>query len=832
MTIVLFLCEIKRKNIIFCQYTYFIIIRGGNILNWLERKKLLIYYTIFHILGYYMWIYYWNNNEWMKTLGGNIFSILAALISSTILFFVYRSLKGKDKYFWLFTSLGCLSYAIADLIWIYYENFLQVEVSYPGWPDFFYMLQIVFYLMAFLYEIWYKRDSLQLIKFMFDTSIIMTVAIAFSWNYILQDITAQDSVSNLFLFVSLGYPIGDLIILLGALSFYLGSVYFFPPKVLYLIFGSLIIQVFADTSYLYLAAQNIYVSGGLFDPLWSLALLLMAISGTYGIGNNYNYKHEVTAKNSDIYSKKDFITLRLLLPYISVSLLFIVMIFQRSEVNSLIVGSSIAILLVILRQILTLLENQSLLSKFHNLTGELEQMIGRRTEELSAKNQQLVTAVQKMKHMAYHDVLSGLPNRRLFLEQLNLAMDEAKRNTFNIAVVFIDLDRFKNVNDTLGHEFGDLLLKNVSKQMSESLRNIDTISRQGGDEFTILLNEISTEADVIPLIKQFQSIVSQPFVINGKELHVTMSIGIALYPRDGNSAEELLKHADMAMYRAKEERGNTFKFFSKEMHQLISRKITLENGLRNAIANDEFILHYQPQVDMKTGEVVGIESLIRWNSSDAGMISPGEFIPLAEETKLIIPIGNWVFFTACKQAKVWHDSGHDSLKLAVNLSPLQFLHEDLLDMISNVLEITGFNPQYLEIEITESVAFHDAEEAIIKMHAIRDLGVKISIDDFGTGYSSLIYLKKFPINTLKIAQPFIQDIGDKALVEAMISMAHSLGLSVIAEGVETREQLRSLQKLNCDVVQGYIYSKPLNVEQFSAMLESGFSDIHDVQFIR
>lgn len=718
--------------------------------------------------------------------------------------------------------MGCFSYVLAEAIWSFYENFFNIDVPFPGWPDLFYYLQLVFYLLAFFHKLWYKREHLHLIKLIFDTCIIMTVAIAFSWHFIIQDILNQEHVSSLFLFVSVGYPMGDLILLLCAISFYLGSEYIFTPKSLYLIFLSLIIQVFADSAYLYLTAKDLYVSGGIFDPLWSLALLLMSISSLYIADKSHDVKENDRVHNNKRHSIKDFVSLRLLLPYFSVILLFIVMVFQRKEINSLILGSAVAILLVVLRQVFTLIENQTLIRNYHGLTEELEQKIEERTEEISKKNHQLLEAIKKMKHMAYHDVLSGLPNRRLFLEQLSTAMVDAKINSYNLAILFIDLDRFKNINDTLGHDFGDLLLKFVSKEMADRLRNIDMVSRQGGDEFTILLNEISHKKEVISLINQLQTIVSKPIILNGQELHVSMSIGVALYPKDGVSAEELLKNADMAMYKAKETGRNNYKFYSTEMNETISRKMELENGLRKAITNDEFVLHYQPQVSLETGKIIGMESLIRWNKNNSGMISPGEFIPLAEETRLIIPIGEWVLFTACKQAKSWHDSGYSHLKLAVNLSPLQFLHENLVNVVSNVLERTQFNPQSLEIEITESISMYDAEEAILKMQALRDLGVKISIDDFGTGYSSLIYLKRFPINSLKIAQPFIEDIlykdSDKALVEAIISMGHSLGLSVIAEGVETKEQLQLLMELYCDEIQGYIYSKPLTSDQFSEML--------------
>jgi diguanylate cyclase len=779
-----------------------------------KGKKLLLYLTFFVYIGYFLWLFIWSRNDWTKALGIHIFLILAPLVASITLVLVFKRSKGSEKSFWRLILLGCISYTIGEMLSGYYPLLLQKAAPQPGFSDLFFLLQFLFYFLAFIYQIWIHSKNLHLTKFTFDTWIVMTVAIVFSWHFILRNIVMQDHVSYLHFLSTLGYPIGDLTLLFGAICFYLGSEELFSPKVLHYILGSLLVQVLTDTTFLFLNHYGQDILGA----FWSLAPLLMGLAAIHSLDNTIvnNEKNKAAVNNT--------ISLRLLLPYFSAILMFMVIVFQNKEFNSLNFGSAIAILLVLFRQIFTSIENETLLFKYHGLTEELEEKIGERTKELSFKNQQLITAVQRMKHMAFHDVLSGLPNRRLFQARLLTAMDEAIRNRSKIAVVFIDLDRFKNINDTLGHEFGDLLLKHVSRQMIKSVRKFDTISRQGGDEFTIILNKISTKEEIIPLIEKLQAIVSKPILIKGQELHVSMSIGIALYPKDGTTTEELMKNADMAMYYAKEDGRNNYKFYSNNMNQTISRKMALENGLRKAITNDEFVLYYQPQVNINTGTIIGVESLLRWNSMEAGIVSPSEFIPVAEETGLIFTIGEWVLYTACKQGKIWHDLGHHHLKLAVNLSPLQFLHENLVDMIRTVLDKTGFNPHYLELEITEGVAFHDAEEAIKKMQALRDLGVGISIDDFGTGYSSLIYLKRFPINTLKIAKPFIQDIvhnpRDKALVEAIVSMAHSLGLSVVVEGTETSEQLLKLKELNCDVVQGEIYSYPLTVTQLNARIDS------------
>lgn len=778
-------------------------------------------YVFLHISAYYAWILFTGSNDAFHLLGANLLSWLAPFVAGVVLFSVYLKAPGGNRYFWLLSSLGCFSYSIAEGIWFSSQSIAQVAVSYPGWADFFYFLQIFFYLAAFAYQLWQKQEISYQIKFLFDMGIIVAVFTALSWHFLIQPLSAANSASPLLLAVSIGYPIGDLLLLFTAVSFYIGSVYFFPRRVLALIVVGLIVQVFADTLYLYSTIADSYNTGTLYDPLWSLGLLLMALAGLTALETAGKIVSKPASRPAD-----ERISLRLLLPYFSMVLLFIVMIFeQKDDMNGLIAGAGASVILMITRQIFTLRDNRNLLFNYHQLTSVLEHKIEQRTIEVTSKNQQLERAVQQMKHMAYHDVLSGLPNRRLFLEKLETAILSAKHTTQKVAVVFIDLDRFKNINDTFGHEFGDLLLQRFSQKLEENLRLNDTVSRQGGDEFTLILNNLHSEADIVPLIRRLQSAFATPLTIHRQELHISMSIGIAVYPKDGNTTEELLKHADSAMYHAKENGKNNYQFFSDDMALNASRKIALENDLRRAITNEEFLLHYQPQVQAATGEIIGMEALIRWQAGDGKIISPGEFIPLAEETRLILPIDEWVLYTACRQARKWHDSGYAHLKLAVNLSPLQFLHDELMDTVHLALAKTGFSASSLELEITEGVAVEDAEKAISRMHELRNLGVRVAIDDFGTGYSSLNYLKRFPLNKLKIAQPFVQDMHknphDRALVEAMIFIAHSFDMSVIAEGVETAEQLALLKDLDCDEIQGYYYSKPLPEDKFTDLLVTG-----------
>ena len=440
------------------------------------------------------------------------------------------------------------------------------------------------------------------------------------------------------------------------------------------------------------------------------------------------------------------------------------------------------------------------------------------------KKQNLETAYQQMRHMAYHDVLTKLPNRRLFEDRVQDAMIEAQKLGKRVAVMFVDLDRFKQINDCLGHDIGDLLLQNVSDRLLSCLREGDTVSRQGGDEFTLLLTEIDEVSEVERVAQRIHAALNRSFLLDGHHMHVTMSLGIALYPEDGLTVESLMKHADIAMYAAKEQGKNNYQFFTSAMKAELTNKMRMENALRRALERKQFVLQYQPQVQIETGRIIGMEALIRWLHPELGTVPPSIFIPLAEETGLIVEIGEWALYEACQQNKRWQLMGYPALKIGVNLSARQFMHDKLVDMVAQVLNDTGLDPQYLDLEITESIAMQDGDFVIKKLQELRRLGIQISIDDFGTGYSSLSYIKKFPINTLKIAQPFVSDItespDDAAIVSAIIAMAHGLNMNVIAEGVETDYQRAFLRKLRCDEMQGFLYSKPLSADTFTKLLKN------------
>ncbi|WP_256710699.1 EAL domain-containing protein [Paenibacillus sp. FSL H8-0548] len=412
-------------------------------------------------------------------------------------------------------------------------------------------------------------------------------------------------------------------------------------------------------------------------------------------------------------------------------------------------------------------------------------------------------------YMAHYDALTHLPNRTLFNHELMNALAHAREKSEQIGIIFIDLDRFKTINDTLGHSMGDHLLKAVSKRISECLRSCDFLSRQGGDEFTLFLPNITrTEIEVIA--KRIIDRMSEAFYIEHLEIYSTPSIGISMFPDDGDDIEILLKNADAAMYLAKEKRRNNYQFFTKELHKAIANKLKLESDLRRALDQNQFILYYQPKVEINTGEIIGMEALIRWMHPELGLVPPMEFISIAEETGLIIPIGEWVMRTACRRVKQWHQAGYEQLTVAVNISLRQFMQNDFHEIIKEILEENDLLPEFLELEITESIA-HDAKQTIRVLNRIKSLGVKISIDDFGTGYSSLSYLSQFPIDRLKIDQSFVRhlSVSNQAIIKTIIDMAHNMGIAVIAEGVETKEHVDFLKQQQCKEVQGYYYSKPL-----------------------
>lgn len=474
-------------------------------------------------------------------------------------------------------------------------------------------------------------------------------------------------------------------------------------------------------------------------------------------------------------------------------------------------------------------ELNALADGFNDMLGQIQQRDAERRE-----------AANKTHKLAYFDSLTGLPNRLSFLEGLDREVRIAEREGTRLAILFMDLDGFKGVNDTMGHNTGDLILQWVSDRLQKGIRPYDMLSRTntdktevglarlGGDEFTALIPKIAKPEDALLVAHRIRDLMHRPFVLEGREVVLTASIGIAVYPDDGEDASSLLKHADTAMYHAKDEGRNNCQFYCTSLTQRVQHRLNLESSLRHALARNEFSLVYQPQFDLASGRIQSVEALIRWNHPEQGVISPLDFIPLAEETGLIVPIGEWVLRTACTDAARWQYEGH-ALRVAVNLSPMQFKDPELVRTVLDILEQTGLAPELLELEITEGAVMEDSGATLATLEALSLHRIQIALDDFGTGYSSMSYLKRMPLNNLKVDQSFVQglphDRDNHAIVRAILSMAQNLGFSVTAEGVETLEQVEALRQMACDTLQGYYFSRPVSAADIPGLLEQQWQTV-------
>jgi diguanylate cyclase (GGDEF)-like protein len=455
------------------------------------------------------------------------------------------------------------------------------------------------------------------------------------------------------------------------------------------------------------------------------------------------------------------------------------------------------------------------------LLGRMSWQLGRsRLRESETK----LAHAQRVEYLAYHDGLTELPNRSLFSKLLSQSINEAHRYGRQLAVAFLDLDRFKQINDTLGHEAGDQLLREIASRLKECVRESDTVARLGGDEFVVLLPELGDGKYAATVAQKILSVIARPFNLIGHEFRVTASIGISIYPQDGRDEQTLTKNADIAMYQAKEQGKNNFQFYSEELNANSLERLTLESSLRRALERNEFRIHYQAKRDIGSGRISGMEALLRWEHPDLGTVAPMQFIPVAEETGLILPIGKWVLRTVCLQNVAWQKLGLPQLSVAVNLTPRQFGDEALLQDLTSILTATGMDPHLLELEITESLLIRNVEETLRILTGLKALGIRIAIDDFGIGYSSLATLQRFPLDTIKIDRSFIRDITgtsqDTALADAVIAMGKSLSLTVVAQGVETREQAEFLQTHACDELQGFYFKRPLPADQFTQLLQA------------
>jgi diguanylate cyclase (GGDEF)-like protein len=455
------------------------------------------------------------------------------------------------------------------------------------------------------------------------------------------------------------------------------------------------------------------------------------------------------------------------------------------------------------------------------LLGRMSWQLARARER---ENEAKLAHAQRVEYLAYHDGLTALPNRSLFNKLLAQAIRQAPRFQRQVAVAFIDLDRFKQINDTLGHEAGDQLLQEVAHRLKDCLREGDTVARLGGDEFVVLLSDLTAMTDAATVAEKIVTSIGRPFILLGQEFRVTASIGISIYPNDGQDAQTLTKNADIAMYQAKEEGKNNFQFYSEKLNANSLERLTLESTLRHALERQEFELHYQAKRDTVNGEITGVEALLRWQHPDLGEVAPMRFIPVAEETGLIVPIGKWALQTACRQSVEWRELGLPRISMAVNLTARQFSDDNLLADIATILTSTGMEPALLQVEIHESLLIQSVDRTLRTLTALKSMGVRIAIDDFGTGYSSLASLQKFPLDTIKIDRSFIRNVvpgsENRKVTEAIIAMGKTLSLTVVAQGVETKAQAEFLRDQACDEFQGFYFNKPVSAQKFAELLRS------------
>ena len=489
---------------------------------------------------------------------------------------------------------------------------------------------------------------------------------------------------------------------------------------------------------------------------------------------------------------------------------------------------------LLVRSIRYALERSQAKEALRQAHAQLEQRVAERTAELVEANAKLHAEIaerkqaeERIRYMVHYDILTTLPNRALLQDRLRQALSFARRNATRVAVLLIDLDYFKHINDSLGHQVGDCLLQMVAARLRQCLREGDSVARLGGDEFVLSLPMLNDGSDAALVAQKVLDMLDRPFIVEGHELHVGSSIGISLYPEDGTDVETLMRTADTAMYDAKKKGRRNYQFFTPSLNKEAQQRLALENRLRQALAKEEFAVYYQPQVDMNSGAIISAEALLRWEQPGKAPVSCGAFISIAEETGLILPIGEWVLRQACRQLKQWHDCGHAHLRVAVNLSPRQFYQRNFLATIQNILKETNLPASALNLEITESLFLQRNKDNLAMLNELNSMGIQLSVDDFGTGYSSLAYLQRFPVHSIKIDQSFVRDIGrdsnDTALVAAIIAMAHSLRLKVLAEGVETTQQIAFLKSHGCMTGQGFYYSKAVPAENLTKLLDGQIS---------
>jgi diguanylate cyclase (GGDEF)-like protein len=782
-------------------------------------------------------------------------------------------------------GLGALGYSAGQGIWTYYEYVLHREVPVPSWADLAFLSAYPFLLLGILRLPARPLPLVTRTRIVLDGLITMTGLLTFSWRFLLGPIVLDVQASLLDKIVGAIYPLMDLVLIFCLLVLSARSGSGALRRTTTLLSLGLVCIVIVDTIFGYQALQETYVTGTWIDALWPLGYMLVGLASCW-LSRTPAAAPEAGTSWADTAAVQEQAPLlwRSLLPYALMPAVGALLLYTVSHPGDprlkggVYTGCALLVALVLLRQVLAILENRRLyrlvreanhaleaknqktqeyarsleqlnaalhqshaalrqemaeraraegaLQRAHE---ELERRVQERTAQLAEINQALQAEIaerrqaqEQLAHQAFHDSLTGLPNRALFLDRLQRALAQARRAKDPVAVLFLDLDNFKVINDSLGHETGDGMLIAIAQRLRACVRPGDTVARLGGDEFTILLEDVDDACRVARVAERVAAALRAPLVIGGREVFTTASIGIAISTGGDEMPGDLLRDADTAMYQAKTGGKAGYAVFDRSMNTRALERLEIESDLRQALEQGELRLHFQPIVQLESGQLTEVEALVRWEHPKLGLVPPGRFIPVAEETGLIVPLGAWVLQEACRQGQAWQGQrpGDPPLVVSVNLSARQLQQADLVDMTARILEETGFDPARLKLEITESVMMLDAESTIGKLHQLKALGVHLAVDDFGTGYSSMAYLSSLPIDTLKIDRSFVSRLGQQteaeAIVRAIISLAKTLNLQVTSEGIETPEQLAHLQALGCERGQGYYFARPLTGDAVAA----------------
>jgi len=791
-----------------------------------EKSVPILLFLTSLILSVFLGGTYFIQDEQTRMLVSDIVFPIIGYIAAALLFAAAKqSYRQSRRLFLVWGIFGLAQFASAtgELIWTILEiGFGQTpfpsiaDISYLAYYPLFFFGIILLPGKNYSFREWIKKGL--------DIGIMVIASILVFWNFLIGPITAVAS-EDLYLsqVLNLAYPTGDLLLLWALLAMLYNHSNIRLNKPILLLGVSIGFLIATDCIFSYQSLSGTYISGGVLDIGWVIAYLVTGLAGLTQILSTSS--QEITSDPTTARSHDLFDRIATYMPYLWVIGAFVLLLQSHSIVlpmsfSSIAIAVGAMITLVLIRQIVALVENRHLLVQLQKMmvqaqiqAGELEKANYSLKDEISIRKR----AEDRLSYDALHDGLTRLPNRALFLDRLGQAIEYTRRRSDHIfSVLFIDLDHFKIVNDSLGHSIGDQLLMIIGQRLRHCLRSSDTVARLGGDEFVILLENSGADGGILHVTERIQAALSGPIQINGHDVFTTASIGVVPNLSGYIDAEEALRDADIAMYRAKALGKARVEIFNPDLRNRAVMRLLLENELRHAINHSEFELYYQPIFSLQTDSIIGFEALIRWNHPTRGLLLPAEFLLVAEETGLILPIGKWVLHQACSQISQWHKmfSGFEHLSINVNISSKQFQQTDFVDQIVTILQETGIDPSILKLEITESMVIDNASVAKEYFNRLCSLGIRLQVDDFGTGYSSLSYLQNFPIQTIKIDRSFISEIGkpgkNSDLVRTMVMMAHDLGMDAVAEGIETEQQREELKRLMCQFGQGYLMAKPMN----------------------